>query len=108
MGQNISALNPAPGGTQNALNVTAAKVVKSAPGTIMRILTVTAGSAGNLVINDNTALGASNVAANEIQSYAFGNAQLAAGQTLDLQFPCKAGITLSAVPTGWVGSVSFF
>lgn len=103
----IAVGNTIPGGTQNALDVTAAAVIKASPGTIMRIVTITAGSAGNLTVNDNILTGASNVTANEVASIPFGNANAAAGAVWLLEFPCKNGIVISAVPTGWAGSVSF-
>lgn len=56
MSQNIGTINTAPGGTQNDLDVTAPAVVKAAPGTIMRVNTLTAGSGGSLVVNDTSVL----------------------------------------------------
>ena len=96
-----------PGGNKSSLDISAATVVKSTNGILCRIVTSTAGTAGDLVINDNNATGASNVAANEIVSIPFGNANLAAGEVVELFWPCATGITISAVPTGWTGAVSY-
>jgi hypothetical protein len=187
MSQNIGTINTAPGGTQNDFDITAAAVVKAAPGTIMRVNTLVVGTGGNLVVNDTnslvtaqtitgisvaaqavitlstggsanpfavgesvivtsatgmtqinglvgtvTAVGgasgawtvttninstaftawasggtaASYAVQNEVASIPYGD--LAATAPYELSFPCRAGITISAVPTGgWVGSVSF-
>lgn len=94
------------GGTQSSLQVNAAKVIKSSPGRVARIVTQTAGSAGALTVNDVTTTGAAG-SANQIISLPFGNANIAAGAVLVLEFPCASGIVISAVPTGWVGSVSY-
>ena len=102
----VQTVNTQPGGTQSLLNVTAAVVVKATPGTLMRIIPETVGTAGSLVINDNTATGGSNVAANQINSIPFGS--MTAGVPVILEVPCKNGIVISAVPTGFVGSVFFF
>lgn len=106
MGQNISAINPSPGGTQNKLNVTAVGVIKSAPGTIMRIVTQVVGTSGNLVINDLAANSGAAIA-NQLASIPFGS--LAVGVPNVLEMPCLKGIVISAVPAGgWIGSISFF
>ncbi len=94
-----------PGGNKSSLNITAAVVVKATNGITFSITTSTAGTAGDLVLNDNNALGASNTAANQIISIPFGS--LAAGSVVTLKWPCSTGITVSAVPTGWVGAVSY-
>jgi hypothetical protein len=95
------------GGFQNALNVTAATVVKSSRGTLFTVVVQNPGTSGNLVINDNNALGASNVIGNQILSLT--QAQLAA-QTrfpLTLKYPCVNGITVSAVPAGSSFAIAF-
>ncbi len=94
-----------PGGNKSSLNLTAAAVVKSTNGIVFTITTSTAGTAGDLVLNDNNATGASNVAANQIIAIPFGS--LAAGGVVTLKWPCATGITVSAVPTGWVGAISY-
>jgi hypothetical protein len=50
-----------PGGSSAALNVTAPGVIKAAPGILMRIAVIAAGSAGNLTINDATSTGGARV-----------------------------------------------
>ena len=94
-----------PGGNKSALNITAASVVKATNGIVFTITTSTAGTAGDLVLNDYNALGAGNTAANQIIAIPFGS--LADGGVLTLKWPCATGITVSAVPTGWVGAISY-
>ena len=96
-----------PGGNKSSLDISAATVVKSTNGILCRIVTSTAGTAGDLVINDNNATGASNVAANQVDSIPYSNADLGAGSVVELFWPCATGITISAVPTGWTGAVSY-
>lgn len=107
MSQNITALNPSPGGTQNALNVSAAGVIKNGPGTLMRVVTQVAGTGGALVVNDlavNTGAAIGNQVANIPTADLIAN-----GTPLVLEIPCKKGITISAVPTGgWVGVITYF
>ena len=93
-----------PGGNKSSLNISAAAVVKATNGIVFRITTSTAGSAGDLVLND-VATVAGAAATNQIVSIPFGS--LAAGSVVTLKWPCATGITISAVPTGWVGAVSY-
>lgn len=86
-------------------NTTAAKVIKATPGRLARISVVTAGTAGNLTINDNNATGASNVIGNEIFNAAFGTIPL--GTVITLDWPCKTGITVSVMPTAMVIAISY-
>jgi hypothetical protein len=97
-------LGPQPGGNATALNVTAAAVIKATPGTLFRVAVSAPGSAGALTLNDNTAL-TGNAAANAIVSIPYGS--LAAGQIITLDWPCAAGIVVSAVPTGGVFAATF-
>jgi len=93
----ISVFQQAPTGAQSAINVTAAAVVKPTPGVVMRILVVAAGSGGSLTLNDSATTGAA-ATANEI--FTIAQASLTVGQVITIEFPCKNGITVSAVPTG--------
>lgn len=93
-----------PGGASAALNVTAAAVLKAAPGVCVRISVITAGSAGTLAINDCTTTGA---AATANQFYNGLNASLTQGAVVELDWPCGSGITVSAVPTGSVLAIAF-
>lgn len=93
------------GSTQSTLNITAAVVVKASPGRVAKIIVEVAPSAGNLIINDNTQTGGTNVAANQIYEAAFGS--LTEGQVITLDWPCANGIVISSVGTGGVYSVSF-
>jgi hypothetical protein len=101
--EQIQILNP--GGRFSSLNVTAPQVIRSSPGMIFRVVVKTAGSAGNLTINDNTALGGTNVAANQILSVPFGN--LTAGKVIKCTSPCANGIVISSLPTGGAVAVSY-
>lgn len=84
------------GGTNTALNVTAAKVIKAAPGRIAKIVvTVPGTTSGALVINDCLTVAAA-AAANQVVSIAFGSMSI--GQVIALDFPCLTGIVVSAVP----------
>lgn len=93
------------GGISPKYNVTAATVVKLTPGTLYRIVVQVAPTAGNLVVNDNAATGGSNTIANQILTVAFGS--LAAGQVIEVQWPCLTGITISSVGTGGVFAVAY-
>jgi len=87
-----------------ALNQSAAAVIKATPGILCRVVIGTVGTAGSLTFNDIDTVGGA-AAANQIVSLAYGD--LTAGQVIDLEFPCKTGIVLSAIPTGGVISVSY-
>ena len=93
-----------PGGNKSSLDITAATVVKATNGILFTITTSTAGSAGDLVLND-VATVAGAAAANQVISIPFGT--LTAGSVVTLKWPCATGITISAVPTGWVGAASY-
>jgi hypothetical protein len=94
-----------PGGNTAAYNlVTTAQVLKGGPGILMRLLVTTPGSAGNLTFNDCATVGAA-AAANQIVSIPFGS--LTIGQMITFEWPCIAGIVVSALPTGGLYSVSF-
>ena len=83
--QNLTGL---PNGSSSALNLTAAQVVKAAPGILNKISCIVAGS---ITIND-LAVNSGAGAANEIWS-----GSLTAGQVLELDWPCITGITVSSV-----------
>lgn len=93
-----------PGGISAWLNVSAALVVKAAPGVLALIIVNTVGSAGSLTVNDCTTTGAA-AASNQIASWPI--ADLAVGQCITLNWPCGTGITLSAMPTAGVVSISY-
>lgn len=102
----IQTINTLPGGTLVKFNITAATVVKSTTGTVMRIVPITVGSAGALVLNDNTATGGSNTAANELTSIPI--ASMTAGVPILIELPFANGLVVSAVPTGGAYDVSYF
>jgi len=87
----------ADGGNSGATNVTAASVIKAAPGRICKIIVLgVVGTGGALTINDSlTVAGATT--ANQIYTTA---GTIAVGTVITLQFPCLNGIVVSAVPTG--------
>lgn len=88
------------GSFSTALNVTAAKVIKATPGRIARIVVLSAGTtSGSFTINDNNQTGGTNTAANQIFTIAFNGTGVAPGAVFALDFPCKVGITVSAVPS---------
>ena len=93
-----------PGGNKSTLDITAATVIKATNGILFTIITSIAGTAGDLVLND-VATVAGAAAANQITSIPFGS--LPVGTPVTLKWPCATGITISAVPTGWVGAVSY-
>jgi hypothetical protein len=93
-----------PGGTSAAINVTAAQVLKAAPGICATLICIAPGSASSLVLNDCTTTGAA-AATNEFFSKLF--SALAAGQVIPLKWPCGAGIVVSSVPTAGVFSIAF-
>lgn len=82
-----------PGGLSAAYNVTAPGVIKAAPGVLARVSCITAGS---LTLNDTAMTGGAAVT-NEIWS-----GSLTAGQVLELDWPCAAGIVASAVTSALV------
>ena len=108
MSQNIQVFNLRPGGTSSLLDITAAQVVFARPGCLVRILVQAPGTAGALTLNDNTQTGGSNVAANQIMSWAFGS--MVAGQVIELNWPCLNGLVVSAVPSAGspVFAISYF
>jgi hypothetical protein len=85
-------------GTASAY-VTAAAVIKAAPGRVATILVVVPGSGGNFTLNDTTTTGGATTA-NEIFTTPFNATEWVAGAILRLNWPCAAGIVVSAVPSG--------
>jgi hypothetical protein len=82
-----------PGGLSAAYNVTAPGVIKSAPGVLVRVSCITAGS---VTLNDSATTGGAAIT-NEIWA-----GSLTAGQVLEFDWPCAAGIVVSAVTTAVV------
>ena len=93
-----------PGGIYSVLDITAAAVIKSAPGILACVLIQIVGSAGSLVLNDCATTGAATVA-NQVINLAY--SKLSPAQTITLQWPCQAGIVVSALPTGAQVSIAF-
>jgi hypothetical protein len=93
----ISASPGLAGGVSAANNITAVQVIKAAPGIAVRISCITAGS---LTLNDSATLGG--IAATN----AFFSGSLTAGQVVELDWPCSAGITVGTLAS-FVGSIAF-
>lgn len=85
-------------GTQSLLNITAAAIIKGAPGRVVRISVVVAGTAAGSVNDVATTAGAA--AANQIA--AIPNAV----GVIQLDWPCTAGIVVTP-GTGQTIAVSF-
>lgn len=85
------------GGNKSKLNQNAAAAIKNSPGTLFRIVVITAPTSGNLTVNDCAATGDA-AAGNVLLDVAFG--ALTKGQVITLDAPCAVGITLSSVGGG--------
>jgi len=91
-------------GSASALALSAGvNLVKATPGRVARISVITAGTAGNLAVNDSATTGGV-AAGNIIWSLAFGSVTV--GQIIELEWPCAKGIVVT-VPTGGAVSVSY-
>ncbi len=92
------AQTPSTVGNSSALNLTAAAVVKAAPGSVARVVVVAPGSgSGSFTLNDCATVAAA-VASNQVWTMAYNAAANVAGAVIALEFPFKVGIVLSAVP----------
>lgn len=89
---------PRPGGSASVLNVTAATVVKAAPGTIYTVVVTTPGSAAGSVHDVLTTAGAT------ASNLVFDIPNTAG--VYSLTFPCAVGIVVTP-GTGQVLSVAF-
>jgi hypothetical protein len=97
------------GGTLSNLNVTAAKVVKGAPGRLSRIVVQNAGTSGVLTIND---LASTSGAAAGNQLISLTTAQLtsiiaANGGVITLEAPALTGIAVTTISGGIVANVFY-
>lgn len=102
---NIQGLSPGlPGGVSAAYNVAAAGVLKGAAGILVSISVVAPGTSGNLTLNDSATTGGA-ASSNEICSIPF--SALSASKILKFLWPCATGLTVSSVPTGFIGSIAF-
>ena len=96
-GANLAISSGLPGGVSAAINLTSAQVIKGAPGICVRISCLTAGT---LTLNDCTTTGAA------AATNAFFSKALAAGEVIELDWPCSLGIVASVVTT-FVGAIAF-
>lgn len=88
------------GGSNSALNQTAAAVIKASPGRLRKLIIIAPGStSGAFTLNDCLTTGAAN-AANTVFSMAYNAPANIAGAIFNLDLPMKVGIVLSAVPGG--------
>ena len=84
--------------TNNTLNVTAAAVIKAAPGRVAKISVLAPGSgSGTLTLNDCAEVDDATTE-NQVFNMAYNAAANVAGAVLTLDFPCETGIVVSAVP----------
>jgi hypothetical protein len=85
------------GGASAWLNITAAQVIKAAPGRLCKIVILgVVGTGGALTFNDATTV-AGATTANQILNLA---GTTAVGNVTTIDWPCVNGIVVSAVPTG--------
>jgi len=105
----ISVFSQYAGGSKSSINITAAAVVKAAPGCLYRIVIQAAGTSGTLTISDlATTSGAA--AANQIISLT--SAQLTTlignnGGVVTLEWPCQTGIAVTTCSGGIVANVAY-
>lgn len=93
-------------GGLNWTQFNAAAVIKASPGRAVKLVVVTAGSAGAWTFND-CATTAAAATANQIASIAYNATGLTAGMPITFDWPCATGIVVSAVPTGGVANLSW-
>ena len=94
---------PRPGGALSALDVSAATVIKAAPGTLVRITVLAVATADTFGAYDAATVGAA-ATANAIVQYADGYP--AVGSVIYLQWPCNTGIVVNP-GTGGAVSVAY-
>jgi hypothetical protein len=92
-----------PGGASTAEDITAAAVIKAAPGIIVRIVPIVLGT-GTLTINDAITTGGATTA-NTVESIPV--ASMTVGVPVTLELACGTGIVISAFPTGGQYVVTF-
>lgn len=86
------------GGLLSKLNMTAANVIKAAPGRVSKLIVIAPGStSGGWTLNDCASVGAA-AASNQIWLQAYNGAANVEGEVIDLDWPCAVGIVLSTVP----------
>lgn len=88
------------GGDSTQLNITAAAVVKNTAGRIAKIVILAPGSTGGAFTINNCATTGAATTANQVFTLPYDSAINVAGQVIELDMLCSAGITVSAVPTG--------
>ncbi len=94
----VSAIGGVQCGNTATYNVTAAAVIKATAGRVWRIVVIAPGTTGGVLTLNDCAATADAAIGNEIFSVGF--AGLTAGQVITLEWPCRVGIVVSAVPSG--------
>ncbi len=95
------------GGNNSSLNLSAAAVIKAAPGRLRRLAVNAAGSSGAWIFNDCATL-ATATTANQVANMPYNATGVYAGAIVPLDLVCKVGLVLSAVPAGApVGAVFY-
>ena len=84
------------GGTDSALNLTGTTVIKNSAGRLARVTVIASNTAGDAVFNDCATTGAA-AAANQILIVPQNTAK---GTVIYVNWPCNAGIVLSALGGG--------
>lgn len=98
--------DPFPGGTQSKLGVSAAGLIVAGHFSCGQIMVTTAGTAGNLVLNDVATL-AGVASGNQVASIAYNATQLSLNVPYTFRWPFMKGIVISAMPTGMVLNISW-
>jgi hypothetical protein len=91
------------GGNNAALNVTATSVIKASNGNVFRIIPTTVGT-GTLTLNDSATTGAA-ATANILESIPA--ASMTAGVPITIEAPFKNGLTISAITSGGVFTITY-
>jgi len=94
---------PLAGGNQSKLNLSAQTVVKSTPGTIVRVTVLAVATGGKFGVYDASTVGG---IANGARIVEYSASWPAVGTVINLEFPCANGIVVDPGTAGVV-SVSF-
>lgn len=82
-----------------SFNKTAAAVIATGKGRVKRITLLAPGTtSGAWALNDNTAVGGTNVVGNQLWGMPYNSTKNVAGESIDLDLPFVNGLVLSAVP----------
>lgn len=87
-------------GGANAVQVTAAAVIKATPGRIAKIIILAPGSTSGAFTFNNCATTGAASSGNQIFTLAYNATANVAGAIFTVEIPCGTGIVCSAVPGG--------